>query len=328
MGKRGFRLGVSLYLGVIVLLVLVLVLVSVAFLTLAERKILGAMQLRVGPGTVGFFGILQPFADGLKLLLKETILPRSSNGILFISAPILSFSLSLLPWSVITFNLFHSIADIGLGVLFILVVSSLNVYGIVLAGWSSNSKFAFIGAVRAAAQMISYELSVGLILIIIGVCAGSLNLSDIVLAQKHLFNVVTFFPLFLIFFISILAETNRTPFDLPEAEAELVAGYNVEYSSMIFALFFLAEYSNIIVMSAFAVILFIGGWLPVFGLSFIPGALWFGVKTSFVLFCFVWVRATFPRYRYDQLMYLGWKVFLPITIAFLIFVYAVFAFVL
>jgi NADH-quinone oxidoreductase subunit H len=308
MGKRGFRLGVSLYLGVIVLLVLVLVLVSVAFLTLAERKILGAMQLRVGPGTVGFFGILQPFADGLKLLLKETILPRSSNGILFISAPILSFSLSLLPWSVITFNLFHSIADIGLGVLFILVVSSLNVYGIVLAGWSSNSKFAFIGAVRAAAQMISYELSVGLILIIIGVCAGSLN--------------------FLIFFISILAETNRTPFDLPEAEAELVAGYNVEYSSMIFALFFLAEYSNIIVMSAFAVILFIGGWLPVFGLSFIPGALWFGVKTSFVLFCFVWVRATFPRYRYDQLMYLGWKVFLPITIAFLIFVYAVFAFVL
>jgi NADH-quinone oxidoreductase subunit H len=314
-------------LSLILLSTLVFVLMAVAFLTLAERKILGAMQLRKGPGVLGVFGLLQPFADGLKLLLKETVLPRNSNSVLFIVAPLLSFGLSLVSWAVIVFDLYHTVADISLGVLFILTISSFNVYGIVLAGWASNSKFAFIGAVRAAAQMVSYELSVGIILITVGLCVGSLNLSDIVLAQSNVIFVIVSPPLFFIFFVSVLAETNRTPFDLPEAEAELVAGYNVEYSSMIFALFFLAEYSNIIVMSAFTVIIFFGGWLPVFG-NELPGAFWFGLKTSLLLFAFIWIRATFPRYRYDQLMYLGWKVFLPLTTCYIIYTYVFFAVIL
>jgi NADH-quinone oxidoreductase subunit H len=295
------------------LLQLVFILVAVAFLTLAERKILGSMQLRRGPNVVGFFGLLQPFADGLKLLFKETIFPRSANSILFIGAPVFTFFLSLFSWSVIPFAPFSVLADINLGVLFILTVSSLNVYGVVIAGWASNSKYAFLGSIRAAAQMISYELSMGFSLLSLLLFTESLNLSDVVFAQEQVWFVCPFFPVAVIFFVSILAETNRTPFDLPEAEAELVAGYNVEYSSIAFALFFLAEYSNMILMSSFFSILFLGGWL---GPLFVkPHPIWLGLKVCVLLFAFIWVRATFPRYRYDQLMYLGWKVFLPLTFA-------------
>jgi NADH-quinone oxidoreductase subunit H len=306
-------------------LTIIFILICVAYLTLAERKILGSIQLREGPSVVGLFGLLQPLADGLKLILKETIIPRNSNSIIFIMSPFLTFSLSLIPWSVIPFGTFSCISDVEFSVLFVLAVSSLNVYGIILAGWSSNSKYAFLGAIRSSAQIISYEVSMGLIVLSILVSAGSLNLTNVVLAQTKVFFIVPYFPLFVIFFISILAETNRTPFDLPEAEAELVAGYNVEYSSIVFSLFFLAEYSNMILMSSYLVVLFLGGWLPIFKfLWFIPQPIWFSFKVCVILFCFIWVRGTVSRYRYDQLMGLGWQLFLPLSLFYFIFIFFTF----
>mgnify|MGYP005988614905 CR=1 FL=1 len=300
--------------------IIVPLLIAVAYFSLCDRKIMGAMQRRKGPNVVGLWGLLQPFADGLKLLLKETIYPSKANTVLFIIAPIFTFIVAVVGWSVIPFDLNAVYADIDAGMLFLFAMSSLGVYGIIIAGWSSNSKYAFLGALRAAAQMISYEVSLGLIIISIILCVGSVNLTEIVLAQKDIWYIIPFYPLFVIFFISALAETNRVPFDLAEAEAELVAGYNVEYSAFGFALFFLAEYANMLLMSALTVILFMGGWLaPTFLLSFIPGYMWFAAKIGFFIFLFVWVRATFPRYRYDQLMRLGWKVFLPISLAYVLF---------
>ena len=288
---------------------------TVAYLTYAERKIIGAMQLRIGPNMVGPFGLLQPIADALKLLNKETIIPSASNKILFIAAPLITFCFSLAAWVVVPFDDGLVIADINVGILYILGVSSLSVYGVILAGWASNSKYGFLGSLRSAAQMISYEVSIGLIIITVLINVGSLNLSTIVKAQHDGWFIITLFPMWVIFFISSLAEANRTPFDLPEAEAELVAGYHVEYSSFTFALFFLGEYANMILLSALNVILFFGGWLPPFKfLQFIPGYVWFACKISFFLFLFIWVRATLPRYRYDQLMKLGWKIFLPISL--------------
>lgn len=307
----------------------ILILLAVAFLTLMERKILAASQRRKGPNVVGFMGLLQPFADALKLLLKESILPFIANKILFIIAPLLIFILSLLGWTVIPFCNYCIISDLNIGILFIFAISSLSVYGIILAGWSSNSRYAFLGALRSSAQMISYEVSMGLILMTLLLYVGSLNLRIIVLYQQDVWFIIPFFPLAVIFFISILAETNRPPFDLPEAEAELVSGYNVEYSSVGFALFFIGEYSNVILMSSFFVILFLGGWLPLPLFSFkLVGNfiftnflfnIFFSVKVLILLFCFIWVRTTFPRYRYDQLMRLGWKVFLPFSLLYFFF---------
>lgn len=304
--------------GIKALFLMVALLLSVAYLTLAERKIIGYMQLRVGPQVVGPFGFLQPIADGIKLLHKETIIPAFSNKNLFLMAPLLLFSLSLAAWAVIPFDNNLVFSNINVGLLYILAVSSFGVYGIILAGWSSNSKYAFLGALRAAAQMISYEVSIGLIIVSVVICAGSLNLSQIVHAQEHGWFAIKLFPLFIMYFISCLAETNRTPFDLAEAEAELVAGYHVEYTAFPFALFFLGEYANMILMSALCSILFAGGWLPLINhsyLDWIPGWCWFIWKIYFFLFVFIWSRATLPRYRYDQLMRLGWKVFLPLTLA-------------
>ena len=304
-----------------ILLLVVPLILGVAYLTFFERKVIGYMQLRVGPNMVGPFGLLQPIADGIKLLHKEFILPSSSNKILFMLAPILTFSLSLMAFAVIPFSQHLVIANINVGVLYLLAISSLSVYGIIIAGWASNSKYAFLGALRSAAQMISYEVSMGLVLISVLLSSGSLNLTEIVLEQKNYWNVLFLFPMWVIFFISCLAETNRAPFDLPEAEAELVAGYNVEYSSIPFALFFLGEYANMILMSAMNAVLFFGGWLPPFDSPFfnmIPGFIWMIIKISFFLFIFLWVRASLPRYRYDQLMRLGWKVFLPFTLVFII----------
>src|SRR6056300_850791 len=298
-------------------------LVAVAYLTLAERKVMGSMQRRKGPNVVGFFGILQPLADGLKLLIKEPVLPSSANTVVFLAAPVLTFLLALIAWAVIPFGEGLVLCDINVGILYLFAISSLGVYGVIMAGWASNSKYAFLGALRSTAQMVSYEVSLGLIIITVLLCVGSLNLSDIVLAQEDVWFAVPLFPLLLLFFISCLAETNRAPFDLPEAEAELVAGYNVEYSSMGFALFFLGEYANMIMMSVLCVILFLGGWLPPLSLSifhWIPGSFWLGIKTIFFLFLYIWVRAAFPRYRYDQLMRLGWKVFLPLALAWVLFV--------
>lgn len=291
---------------------------AVAYLTLMERKVIGAMQMRKGPNVVGPFGLLQPLADGLKLMLKEVIIPYKANKILFILAPIITFTLALIGWAVIPFSETFAIApNINIGVTYLLAASSLGVYGIIIAGWASNSKYAFLGAVRSSAQMISYEVSIGLIIISVVLCAGSLNLVDIVLAQKNHWFALPLFPMFIIFLVSGLAETNRLPFDLPEAESELVAGYNVEYSSMPFSLFFLGEYANMILISSFAAILFLGGWLSPFDNDFfnaIPSALWLIIKILLILFWFIWVRATLPRYRYDQLMRLGWKVFLPLSL--------------
>lgn len=296
------------------------VLIAVAYLTLAERKTLGAMQRRIGPNVLGFFGLLQPLADGVKLLLKETIVPSTSNNFLFIFAPILTFGLSLVGWVAIPFDFGVVISDINLGVLYVFAISSLSVYGLLIAGWSSNSRYAFLGALRSAAQMVSYEVSIGLILINVLLCVGSLNLTKIVMFQQDVWFIFPFFPLFIMFAVSALAETNRPPFDLTEAEAELVAGYNVEYSAMGFALFFLGEYGNMIFMSAFGSIFFLGGWLaPISILNFLPGTLWFGIKIALMLFFFIWVRAAFPRYRYDQLMRLGWKVFLPLSLGWVVF---------
>ena len=291
------------------------VLLSVAYLTFFERKVIGAMQLRRGPNIVGPFGLLQPMADGLKLFLKETIIPSGANRVVFMIAPMVTFILALVAWAVIPFDEGMVLADINVGILYLFAISSLGVYGILMAGWASNSRYAFLGAIRSAAQMVSYEVSMGLIIITVLLCVGSLNLSDIVMAQKGMWFIFPLFPMAVIFFISTLAETNRHPFDMPEAEAELVAGYNVEYSAMGFALFFLGEYANMILMSAMTSILFLGGWLAPFGLTFIPGPIWLAVKIAFCLFIFLWVRATFPRYRYDQLMRLGWKVFLPLSLA-------------
>jgi NADH-quinone oxidoreductase subunit H len=268
------------------------------------------------------WGLLQPLADGLKLLVKESVLPSNANLLIFIIAPILTFLLSLLGWAVIPFGHGMVLSDLNVGLLYIFAVSSLGVYGIITSGWSSNSKYAFLGALRSAAQMVSYEVSIGLIIISVLLCAGSLNLSKIIIAQESIWYIVPLFPVFIMFFISALAETNRAPFDLPEAEAELVAGYFTEYSAMGFALFFLGEYANILMMCALCSILFLGGWLPPFNtlpFTLIPGPLWFGIKISAMAFLFIWVRAAYPRYRYDQLMRLGWKVFLPLSLAWVLF---------
>ncbi len=306
--------------GKILLVVLPLV-GGVAYVTLMERRVIAAMQLRKGPNVVGAFGLLQPLADGLKLMLKEVIMPTTANKILFLMAPFITFLLALVAWAVIPFSETWVISNINVGVMYLLATSSLGVYGIIIAGWASNSKYAFLGAIRSSAQMISYEVSIGLVLITVILCVGSLNLTDIVLAQKNHWFALPLFPMFIIFFISALAETNRLPFDLPEAESELVAGYNVEYSSMPFSMFFLGEYANMILMSATTSIMFLGGWLPPFDnvvFNAIPGVVWFIGKIVFLLFCFIWVRATLPRYRYDQLMRLGWKVFLPTSLIWVI----------
>jgi len=292
-------------------------LIGVAFLTLAERKVMASMQRRKGPNVVGIFGIFQPIADGLKLLVKEPVLPSSANLVIFLFAPVLTFLLSQVAWAVIPFGEGLVFADLNVGLLYLFAISSLGVYGIITAGWSSNSKYAFLGSLRSAAQMVSYEVSMGLIVITVLILVGSLNLTEIVLAQKSVWFCIPLFPLLIMFFVSCLAETNRAPFDLPEAEAELVAGYNVEYSSMGFALFFLGEYANMIVMSSLCAILFCGGWLPPINILFfywIPGTLWFGLKVIVFLFGMIWCRAAFPRYRYDQLMGLGWKVLLPLSL--------------
>ncbi|CAI8372214.1 MAG: NADH-quinone oxidoreductase subunit H [SAR116 cluster bacterium MED-G04] len=299
--------------------VIVPLLIAVAYLTLAERRVIGLMQLRKGPNVVGPFGLFQPFADAIKLLAKETILPSGASKVVFILAPMLTFILSLVAWAVIPFGDGLVIADVNIGILYLFAISSLGVYGVIMAGWSSNSKYPFLGAMRSAAQMISYEVSLGLVIITVIMAAGSLNLSEIVRAQEGLWFFIPLFPMFIVFFISTLAETNRAPFDLPEGESELVAGYFVEYSSMSFALFFLGEYANMILMSGMTVTLFLGGWLPPFDiapLNWIPGPIWFAIKVALVLFVFLWVRATTPRYRYDQLMRLGWKIFLPFTLLF------------
>ena len=304
-----------------VLLIIVPLLGAVAYLTLAERKVIAAMQLRKGPNVVGPFGLLQPAADGLKLLIKETIIPSGANRVVFILAPMLTFILSLIAWAVIPFDSGWVLADINVGILYLFAISSLGVYGIIMAGWASNSKYAFLGALRSAAQMVSYEVAIGFVIITVLMCVGSLNLTDVVMAQQGSgfwnWYWLPLFPMFIIFFISALAETNRHPFDLPEAEAELVSGYNVEYSAMTFALFFLGEYANMILMSGMTVILFMGGWLPPIDIApfnWIPGVIWFAAKIALCLFVFLWVRATFPRYRYDQLMRLGWKGFLPFSL--------------
>jgi NADH-quinone oxidoreductase subunit H len=297
--------------------IVVPLLLAVAYLTYAERKVLAVMQLRRGPNVVGPFGLLQPIADGLKLLFKETIIPAGANRVVFLIAPMLTFVLAMIAWAVIPVDEGWVLADINVGILYLFAISSLGVYGIIMAGWASNSKYAFLGALRSAAQMVSYEVSIGFVLITVLVCVGSLNLTDIVMAQQNVWFALPLLPMFVIFFISALAETNRAPFDLPEAESELVAGYFSEYSSMSFALFFLGEYANMILMSAMTTVLFLGGWLPVADIApfnWIPGPIWFAGKMCVVLFCFLWVRATFPRYRYDQLMRLGWKVFLPFSL--------------
>ena len=307
--------------GYILLIVLPL-LGCIAYLTLAERKVIASMQMRKGPNVVGPFGLLQPVADGLKLLTKETIIPSGANRVVFLLAPMLSFALALVAWAVIPFDLGWVLADINVGVLYLFAISSLGVYGILMAGWASNSRYSFLGALRSAAQMVSYEVSIGFVIVTVLLCTGSLNLSVIVQAQQGSAGLFSWFwlpllPMFIVFIVSALAETNRAPFDLPEAEAELVAGYNVEYSAMTFALFFLGEYANMILMSAMTVVLFLGGWLspiPYEPFTWIPGIVWFALKTALVLFTFLWVRATFPRYRYDQLMRLGWKVFLPLSL--------------
>ncbi len=315
-----------LWIVIKILIVVVPLLLAVAYLTLAERKVIGWMQYRKGPNVVGPMGLLQPLADGIKLFLKETIIPAGANRILFILAPMITFVLSLIAWAVIPFSENWVLADINVGILYLFAISSLGVYGVIIAGWASNSKYAFLGALRSAAQMVSYEVSIGFVIVTVLVCVGSLNLSDIVLAQKNLWFFIPLFPMFIVFFVSALAETNRAPFDLPEAEAELVSGYNVEYSAMAFALFFLGEYANMILMSALTVVLFLGGWLAPIDIApfnLIPSPVWFIIKIMLVLFCFLWVRATFPRYRYDQLMRLGWKIFLPLSLAWLVIVSSV-----
>jgi NADH-quinone oxidoreductase subunit H len=313
--------------GIIILTVLkslaliVPLLIGVAYLTYAERKVLGAIQLRKGPNVVGPFGLAQPFADALKMMFKETIIPTGSDRILFMMAPMITFGLAVIAWAVIPVNDGWAIANINVGILYILAISSLGVYGIIIAGWASNSKYAFLGALRSAAQMVSYEVSMGFVIVTVMLCVGSLNLNDIVLAQRTIWFAIPLFPMFVIFFISGLAETNRAPFDLAEGDTEIVAGFFVEYSAMTFALFFLGEYANMILISATTTVLFLGGWLsplPFVPFTLIPGVVWFLLKIFFCLFVFIWVRGTLPRYRYDQLMALGWKVFLPLSLFWLV----------
>ncbi|MCB1682711.1 MAG: NADH-quinone oxidoreductase subunit NuoH [Alphaproteobacteria bacterium] len=306
---------------VFTLLVTVGLLLAVAYLTYAERKVMGAMQRRQGPMTVGPFGLLQPIADGIKLFSKETIIPEQAHRVVFLMAPMILFALSLIAWVVIPFDKDWVLANINVGILYLFAISSMGVYGVVMAGWASNSRYAFLGALRSASQMVSYEVSMGLIIVCVLLVAGSLNLQEIVLAPRPFWTQVLLFPMFIVFTISILAETNRAPFDLPEGESEITGGFMVEYSAMTFALFFLGEYANMILMSAIAVTLFLGGWLPPFGLaflSFVPGIIWFALKVAFMLFVFIWARATLPRFRYDQLMRLGWKVFLPLTLVWVV----------
>ena len=317
---NGYLIPFAWILGKILLFVVPL-LVAVAYVTYAERRIIGAMQMRIGPNVVGWFGLLQPFADAVKLLTKETVLPTGSSPVVFFLAPMVTFSLAMIAWEVIPVNEGWFISNINVGILYLFAVSSLGVYGIVMAGWASNSRYAFLGAMRSAAQMVSYEVSIGFVMISVLLTAGSLNLSEIVMAQKGMWYFIPHFPMFVIFFVSVLAETNRHPFDLPEAESELVAGFMTEYSSMSFALFFLGEYANMIMMSGVVTILFLGGWLAPFDIAIlnaVPGIVWFALKISFCLFLMIWVRATFPRYRYDQLMRLGWKVFLPLSLIWLV----------
>ena len=300
-----------------ILAVIMPVLLSVAFLVYAERKILALIQLRRGPNIVGPFGILQSFADALKLLTKENIIPSGSSKFVFLLAPIITMVLSLAGWAVIPFAPNWVIADINVGIMYLFAVSSLGVYGIIMAGWASNSQYPFLGALRSAAQMVSYEVSIGFVIITVLLCVGSLNLTKIVEAQQTVWFAIPLLPMFVVFFISALAETNRLPFDLPEDESTLVAGFFTEYSSASFVLFFLGEYASMILMSSMTVILFMGGWLPpfdIFPLNAIPGVIWFVIKIIFILFLFIWVRGTFPRYRYDQLMRLGWKIFLPLSL--------------
>jgi NADH-quinone oxidoreductase subunit H len=303
------------------LAIIVPVLLIMAYLTFAERKVLAAMQLRRGPNVVGPFGLFQPFADAIKMVFKETIIPTGANRALFLLAPMITFGLAVMAWAVIPVNDGWAIANINVGVLYLFAISSLGVYGIIIAGWASNSKYAFLGALRSAAQMVSYEVSIGFVMVSVLLCVGSLNLNDIVLAQRHVWFCIPLLPMFVVFFISGLAETNRLPFDLPEGESEIVAGFFVEYSAMAFALFYLGEYTNMILMSAMTTILFLGGWLAPFGVApftWLPGPIWFILKVLACLFVFIWVRATFPRYRYDQLMRLGWKVFLPLSLLWLV----------
>jgi len=308
---------------VIKILIIVLPLMgAVAYLTLAERKVIGFMQVRIGPNRVGYFGLLQPLADGLKLLNKEIILPYASSKFLFLLAPVLTIAPALAAWAVVPFDLNMILADIDAGLLYILAMTSVAVYGVIIAGWASNSKYAFLGSLRSAAQIVSYEIAMGFTLVGVLMCAGSLNLGKIVLAQQGGFwqwYWLPLFPLFVVYFISAVAETNRAPFDVAEGESEIVAGFHVEYSGMAFAVFFLAEYANMILVSMLAAVMFMGGWLsPV---PFLPDSfLWLLAKVGFFLFCFLWFRATFPRYRYDQIMRLGWKVFIPITLVWIVVV--------
>jgi NADH-quinone oxidoreductase subunit H len=300
------------------LAVLVPVLILMAYSTYFERKALGAFQLRKGPNRVGPFGLTQPFADAVKLMFKETIVPAGANRVLFLLAPAITFVLACMAWAVIPPFDGGAVANINVGILYLFAISSLGVYGIVIAGWASNSKYAFLGALRSAAQMVSYEVSIGFVLVSVLLCAGSLNLNDIVRAQNHVWFCIPLFPMFVVFLISMLAETNRAPFDLPESDSEIVAGFFVEYSSMSFALFYLGEYTNMILMSALASILFLGGWQPLPLLGFVPGVVWLLAKICVLMFFYFWVRATFPRYRYDQLMRLGWKVFLPLSLGWVV----------
>jgi NADH-quinone oxidoreductase subunit H len=308
-----------------ILAVMVPLLICIAYFTYAERKVLAFSQLRKGPNVVGPFGLLQPIADAVKMLFKETIIPSGANRVIFIAAPVVSVALALVAWAVIPFDNGMVISNINVGILYLFAISSLSVYGTIMAGWASNSRYAFLGALRSAAQMVSYEVSIGFVLVTVLLCAGSLNLTDIVLAQRHIWFAIPLLPMLVVFFVSGLAETNRAPFDLAEGESELVAGFHVEYSAMTWLLFFMAEYGNMILVSVMTAILFLGGWLAPFGFEPFSGAaahvwhvFWILLKTGFVCFVFLWVRATFPRYRYDQLMRLGWKVFLPLSLFWLV----------
>ena len=304
-----------------ILFLLVPVLVSVAMIVWLDRRVWAFVQKRQGPNVVGPFGLLQTLADALKYIFKEIIIPASSNKIIFILAPIITMTLALIAWAVIPFNENQVIADINVGILYIFAVSSLGVYGIIMGGWASNSKYPFLGAIRSAAQMVSYEVSIGIIVINVLLCVGSLNLNDIILAQENMWFIIPLFPMFIIFFISALAETNRPPFDLPEAEAELVAGYQTEYSGMMYAMFWLGEYANILLMCALGSILFLGGWLSpieIYPFNLIPGAIWLILKILLLFILFALVKAVVPRYRYDQLMRLGWKIFLPFSLIYVV----------
>ena len=304
-----------------ILFLLVPVLVSVAMIVWLDRRIWAFVQKRQGPNVVGPFGLLQSLADALKYMFKEVIIPSSSNKVIFILAPIVTMTLALISWAVIPFSATQVLADINVGILYLFAVSSLGVYGIIMGGWASNSKYPFLGAIRSAAQMVSYEVSIGVIIINVLLCVGSLNLNDIVMAQENLWFVIPLFPMFVIFFISALAETNRPPFDLPEAEAELVAGYQTEYSGMMYAMFWLGEYANILLMCAMGSVLFLGGWLSpidLFPFNIIPGAIWLILKILLLFILFALVKAIVPRYRYDQLMRLGWKIFLPLSLTWVV----------